>query len=170
MLVDNIIELDTYGRICSMQADIPARNSNKSKDKEDKYQCLPALAFYDFAAAFPSIAWAYLWLCMHFARFPRPFIRAFKRMYRNNVLFLRFMGGIFRAYVNASGVKTGGTASGSLFVLCIDPFLCMLRDRCHPRDIGKAFADDIGYVIFDIRFTLPVFCGMLSTFRGRIKC
>ena len=33
----------------------------------------------------------------------------------------------------------------------------MLRDRCHPRDIGKAFADDIVYVIFDIRFTLPVF-------------
>ena len=80
MLVDNIIELDTYGRICSMQADIPARSSDKSKDKEDKYPCLPALAFYDFAAAFPSVAWAYLWLCMHFAGFPRPFIRAFKKM------------------------------------------------------------------------------------------
>lgn len=155
MIVDNVIELDTYGRIVAMQAGVASSTSESVHGKVG--ECLPALAFFDFAAAFPSVAWAYLWLCMHFAGLPRPYIRAFKKVYRCNVHFLRFMGRVFQAYVNASGVKTGGTASGSIFVLCIDPFLRMLRDRCSPRDLGRAFADDIGYVMIDIRITLPLF-------------
>ena len=149
MMVDNVIEMDTYGRIFAMQLEYAPLQGGDQR--------LPAMAFFDFAAAFPSVAWRFLWLCMHFAGLPRPYIRAFKKVYANNVHFLRFMGRVFRAYTNASGVKTGGTASGTLFVLCMDPFLCMLRQRCGPRDIGRAFADDIGYVIFDIRITFPKF-------------
>ena len=102
-------------------------------------------------------------------------IRAFKKVYANNVHFLRFMGRVYRAYANASGVKTGGTASGTIFVLCIDPFLHMLRSRCGPRDFGRAFADDIGYIICDIECTLPAFAecfelfGSVSNVRLKLK-
>ena len=78
------------------------------------------------------------------------------------------MGKVYEAYVNASGVKTGGTASGTIFVLCIDPFLHMLQMQRGPRDIGRTFADDIGYVIFDLHLTLPRFAKCFRMF-GKIS-
>ena len=155
MIVDNVLEIDTYGRICSIAA--------SSNGKDTRSACpgdvsrLPAMLFSDFAAAFPSVAWGYLWMCMRFSGVPRCYIRAFKKVYYNNLHLLRFMGKVYEAYVNASGVKTGGPASGTIFVLCIDPFLRMLQAQRGPRDIGRSFADDIGYVIFDIKITLPKF-------------
>ena len=173
MLVDNVIELDTYGRVCSITAD---RYQGPAQGPESRIpKSLPALAFFDFAAAFPSVAWKYLWLCMRFCGLPKPYIRAFKKVYRNNLHFLRFMGKVYEAYVNASGVKTGGTASGTIFVLCIDPFLHMLQMQRGPRDIGRTFADDIGYVIFDLHLTLPRFAecfrmfGKISNVKLKIK-
>ena len=112
---------------------------------------------------------------MRFCGVPRPYIRAFKKVYRNNLHFLRFMGNVYEAYVNACGVKTGGTASGTIFVLCIDPFLHMLQVQRGPQDIGRTFADDIGYVIFDLHFTLPRFAecfrmfGNISNVKLKIK-
>ena len=105
---------------------------------------------------------------MKYAGLPRRYIRAFKRLYANNKHLLRFMGSVYVAYVNQSGVKTGGPASGSLFVLCLDPFLRMLQSVCQPRDIGRAFADDIGYVLYDIRITLPKFAECFTVF-GKIS-
>ena len=101
---------------------------------------------------------------MSYSGLPRAYIHAFKKVYKNNVHFLRFMGKVFRAYVNASGVKTGGTASGTIFVLCIDPFLQLLRSRIGPRDFGRGFADDIGYIILDIELTLPAFVECFQLF------
>ena len=161
IIVDNVIEVETYSRILALES--------------DGVTSLPALALFDFASAFPSVAWQYLWLCMRYAGLPRRYIRAFQKLYKKNVHFLRFMGKIFEAYVNASGVKTGGTASGTLFILCMDPFLHLLRSRCRPRDFGRAFADDVGYVIFDIRLTLPAFSdcfelfGQVSNVRLKLK-
>ena len=74
------------------------------------------------------------------------------------------MGTVYRAYVNANGVKTRGTASGTIFVLRIDPFLQLSRLRCGPRDFGRVFADDIGYVIFDLYATLLVFADCFELF------
>ena len=169
MMVDNVIEIDTYGRVASVSIDFGPNGQNSMGSK------LPIMAFFDFAAAFPSVAWMYIWLCMKYCGLPRPFRRAFQKLYKNNVHFLRFMGKVFRAYTNESGVKTGGTASGTIFVICIEPFLQMLRSRCGPRDFGRGFADDIGYVIFDLKVTLPVFkeCfdvfGIVSNVKLKIK-
>ena len=173
MIVDNVLEIDTYGRICSIAA--------SSNGKDTRSACpgdvsrLPAMLFSDFAAAFPSVSWGYLWMCMRFSGVPRCYIRAFKKVYYNNLHLLRFMGKVYEAYVNASGVKTGGPASGTIFVLCIDPFLRMLQAQRGPRDIGRSFADDIGYVIFDIKITLPKFVicfrlfGEVSNIQLKIK-
>ena len=168
-MVDNIIEMDTYQRIISL-------STRRHPDTQTSNGIGRAiLAFFDFAAAFPSVAWTYLWMCMHYCGLPRPYIRAFKKIYANNVHFMRFMGKVYRAYTNASGVKTGGTASGTIFVLCIDPFLHLLRSRCGPRDFGRAFADDIGYIVCDIESTLPKFAecfdlfGIVSNVKIKVK-
>lgn len=116
MIVDNVIEIDTYGRFAAMP----------SCSRTGEIDMLLLMAFFDFAAAFPSVAWACLWLCMRYCGLPRAYIRAFQKLHRNNAHFLRYMGKFYRAYINACGVKTGGTASGTIFVLNIDPFLQML--------------------------------------------
>ena len=161
MMVDNVIEIDTYGRIATLAG-------GSWHEHAGRHTSLAVMAFFDFAAAFPSLAWMDLWMCMSYCGLPRPYIRAFKKVYKNNVHFLKFMGKIFRAYTNASGVKTGGTASGTLFVLCIDPFLRMLRTRVGPRDFGRGFADDIGYVIFNSKLTLPAIAECFELF-GRVS-
>ena len=77
VLIDNAIEMDTEARIAAMHT------SNA------------ALLFLDFAAAFPSIAWAYLWLVLEYAGFPQIVIDSIKGLYTGNRHFLRFMGSIF---------------------------------------------------------------------------
>ena len=164
MLVDNIIEIDTYSRIAALTMEGSRASTNR-----------PAMSFFDFAAAFPSVAWKFIWLCMKYIGLPKPYMKAFRKVYANNVHFLRFMGKVYRAYVAASGVKTGGTASGSIFVLCIGPFLQLLRSQAGLRDFGRAFADDIGYVVIDITVTFPAFVkafhlfGLVSNVNLKIK-
>ena len=135
MMVDNIGELDTFGRIFASRADHSvtlAHSKSHLKAVTADGLTIPAMVFFDFAAAFPSLAWSFMWLCMRFAGLPGPYIRAFQKLYVNNNHFLKFMGQVFFAYVNMGGVKTGGPASSSLFVLCIDPFLIMLRAHAPP--------------------------------------
>ena len=166
IIVDNVVELDTYGRVVA--ATSARKRPGTTNILHDNHVNIPLMAFFDFAAAFPSVAWTYLWMCMKFSGLPRAYIRAFKKVYKNNVHFLRFMGKVYKAYTNDSGVKTGGTASGTIFVLCIDPFLHMLRTRCGPRDFGRGFADDIGYIIYDARTTLAAFAACFDLF-GRVS-
>jgi hypothetical protein len=105
MIVDNVLEIDTYGRICSITASSNGKEPNSACPGE--VSRLPAMLFSDFAAAFPSVAWGYLWMCMRFSGMSRAYIRAFKKLYHNNLHLLRFMGKVYEAYVNASGVRTG---------------------------------------------------------------
>eukprot|EP00973_Karenia_brevis_P053306 7409673-Karenia_brevis.AAC.1 len=91
MIVDNVIELDTHGRIYALSADAGGC-ANPSSHKQEEHAKFPALACFDFAAAFPSVAWQYMWLCMEFAGLPEQYIKAFKKLYANNAHFLRFMG------------------------------------------------------------------------------
>ena len=62
------------------------------------------------------------------------------------------------------GGRTIGYYLGTLAARPVDPFLQMLRSRVGPRDFGRAFADDIGYIIFNIRVTLPLVSDCLELF------
>ena len=62
MLVDTVIEIDTYSRIFALTC----------------ASGCPELALFDFAAAFPSVAWQYMWMCMQYAGLPCRYIHAFK--------------------------------------------------------------------------------------------
>ena len=53
MLVDNVLEIDTYGRICSIATRSHAKESKSASPVEERR--LPAMLFSDFAAAFPAL-------------------------------------------------------------------------------------------------------------------
>lgn len=66
-ILDNFVELDTEARIAALD---PALQ--------------PALLFFDFAAAFPSIAWAFLWMVLQAAGVPWNIIQAIRALHGNN--------------------------------------------------------------------------------------
>eukprot|EP00973_Karenia_brevis_P076961 10686698-Karenia_brevis.AAC.1 len=90
MMIDNIIEMDTASRIASKTQEARA-----------------ALIFFDFAAAFPSIAWDYMWLTLDYVGIPKKILQAIQALYCNNRHFFRFMGRTYAAHISSCGVKQG---------------------------------------------------------------
>ena len=72
MLVDNLIDMDTEARAAVL-------NSANSA----------AIFFFDYAAAFSSIAREYLWLVLGLIGLPVRIISAIKGLYRNNRHYFR---------------------------------------------------------------------------------
>ena len=137
-LIDNVIDIDTDCRIASLLCESGA-----------------ALALFDYAAAFPSIAWLYLFLVLEFSGVPSFYINFVKKLYSNAKHYLRFRGRTQYAFTPSAGTKQGCPLSGSLFVMIVDPMLALLSSRIGPRDSIRAFADDLAAVIWKIWWTLP---------------
>jgi hypothetical protein len=135
--LNNICTIDAQSRIY----DAIAHSANVSKVSE-----LPILLLFDLAAAFPSIAHAFLFAVMRFYGFPAGLIHFFTELYSGNVCFGTLGGERKRLFSILSGILQGCPASGSLFVLAVDPFYRMVKSRLS-GSISKAFADDLGTII-----------------------
>jgi len=119
----NIVDIDTYARIVTM---LSAAN------------CIPLLVLFDFATAFPSVAHKWLQLCLEYAGFPEHMRNFVKALYTDNKGFISVDGLILAFCVFGSGVLQGCPLSGSLFVICINPFLIMTKRfyPCRMRLLG----------------------------------
>ena len=137
-LIDNVIDVDTDCRIASHCCRTGA-----------------VLALFDYAAAFPSVAWLYLFLVLEFSGVPKFYIKFVKKLYTNARHYLRFLGRILYAFTPLAGTKQGCPLSGSLFVMLIDPMIALLQSRIGPRDSIRAFADDLAAVVWNMWITLP---------------
>eukprot|EP00972_Heterocapsa_arctica_P036149 5318617-Heterocapsa_arctica.AAC.1 len=73
-----------------------------------------ALIMFDFAAAFPSIARAHMWMALSAMQFPLFVIRALQSLYSNNHHYFQFAGMVAFAFTGAAGVRQGCPASSSL--------------------------------------------------------
>ena len=72
-----------------------------------------ALLFFDFAAAFPSVARHFIWIALEAIRVPKFIISALKMLYTNNVHFMQGTSGLMFAFVAKSGVRSWvGSESG----------------------------------------------------------
>eukprot|EP00972_Heterocapsa_arctica_P071080 10499933-Heterocapsa_arctica.AAC.1 len=84
---------------------------------------MPALVFWDFVAAFPSVSQAWLFTVLAAAGFPEGFLRLVHGIYFMNFAYgtdgtsHRFLFQIL------SGVVQGCPLSGLLFAVLLDPFL-----------------------------------------------
>ena len=136
-LVDNVIDIDAVSHVAAAQ-------------------CSDAvLALFDFANAFPSVAWAYLFLMLAYSGMPQHMARMIKKLYSNPQHYLRFMGLTTYAFTPAAGTKQGCPLSGSLFVMVLDPMISLLLSCLGPRDVVRGFADDLAAVIRNAWSTLP---------------
>ena len=139
-MLQNVIDVETKSLIF-------ARNKGNSS----------ALLFFDFAAAFPSIARAFIWIALIAIGFPRNVVAGIRALYKNNLHFVRTSSGLKFVFVAESGVMQGSPLSSLIFVLVTDCINRYLASLVGINDLLLAYADDLALIIehfFDLGVTL----------------
>ena len=135
---------------------------------------MPVLAFFDFAAAFPSVFHRWIFCFLRICDFPDGFVELVEGMYHMNATYVLFRSSkSFLCWVLA-GVLQGCPLSGSIFAICADPVLskmkCMLHASC--AGVVRACADDIGAALSSVRglnILKPIFDLALRTAGLKLK-
>ena len=149
-LVDNLIEVEGYA-----QSFATASAEN------------PAIVLFDIRAAFPSLAHQWFFVVMRKMGIPRFIIDALKRLYQDGVAIISLLGRRWNRIPVKSGIRQGCPASGSLFVLAMDPCFRYLMHKVGLHNgILTAFADDIAGVVKDLLAAVPIVMKCFATIAG----
>ena len=136
-LLENVLNLDTHARAQGMR---------------DGGCRIPILAFWDYAAAFPSVAHAWLFRALASAGAPDGLLSLVRGMYNFNCGYFCCDGKVFLLFCITGGVLQGCPLSGMLFAFAIDPVLRRFEGEVCAAGKGevKACADDIGAALRSI--------------------
>ena len=148
-ILSNVVEMDCQSRIAATRGNHPA------------------MIFFDFLAAFPSVSHAFLFKILEAAGIPKRFINIIKKLYTDCRHQIRIDGKLYPGPLLLGGVRQGCPLSGILFALVVDPFLRCLDAILKGDDLARAYADDIGIILCNWILTLP---GIISLFTDFAKC
>ena len=123
---------------------------------------MPIMAFYDFAAAFPSLFHEWIFLVLRAVGCPLGIINVVEGIYHENHAYIQSEGTLTFLFHILSGALQGCPLSGSLFAIAVDPFLWSIHEKVDAKDKGvtRACADDIGQSLSSIstlKVMAPVF-------------
>jgi exonuclease III len=144
-MLQNVVEIDGEMRAASLQAE------------------RPAAVFFDFAAAFPSLAHDFLFDVLEHLRLPRHFRSFVSNLYFGNGCRIAAAGDGHEGFSIRAGIRQGCPLSPLLFALCGDLLLRRLH-RILPGDLCRAYADDIGLVAKDIFASAELFVPAFGEF------
>jgi len=125
--------------------------------------------FWDFVAAFPSVAHGYLWSILEAVGLPWQLIRAIRKCYVNNKHLIKLDGRVFDGPSILAGVRQGCPLSMLLFAIAVWPLLICLEHLKGNDDAIGGFADDIGAVFRELREKLPALFELFLRF-ARASC
>ena len=126
-----------------------------------------ALILFDFKAAFPSVSHKYMWAVLRRIGVPRKWVKALKRLYVNNVHFVKFRGKTFGSFTTSSGVRQGCPVSPLIFAVVADVLLRKLASY-FPLQMVRAFADDTAMIVDHFHRHAEVIMFLFQQF-GRIS-
>ena len=136
-------------------------------DEEMAHQALRsevgAAIFFDFKAAFPSVAHQFLRLVLQAAGLPAGILRFVDHLYSNNFCSISLGGRIFRGFELQAGIRQGCPLSPALFALATGTLLRRLR-RLDPTTMQRAYADDLAMVMPHLMRALPHLAGTFHEF------
>jgi len=139
VITQNVINVESHSISAALRVslgDCPQRLAN------------PAAVFFDFGAAFPSLAQLFLWALLRCCGIPDFVIAAVRELYRDNRHYWQFGGSLRALFTVRSGVKQGCPFSTALFVLAMDPFVAALAASIGPSGCLRVYADDIAIVLW----------------------
>jgi hypothetical protein len=128
-----------------------------------------AMIFFDFAAAFPSLAHAFLWLALEMVGFPTWLISALKACYKDCWHWLKHGRACLRVFAVLAGVKQGCPLSPLLFVIVTDPFIRAIKSVLHPQSAIRAYADDIAIILGNIWREGPAIASLFHDYK-KVTC
>ena len=107
-----------------------------------------AVVFFDFKAAFPSVAHNFLKESLALIGLPPHALHFVNSLYDDNICNISYKGNIYEGFRMECGVRQGCPISPLLFATSVDILLRILNKRI-PEGHVRAFADDIGLVVED---------------------
>ena len=123
-------------------------------DIESKAACLTrnggnrsAIIFLDFAAAFPSLARAFIWLVLKAIGFPEVVIACIAALYASNIHVIKTSTGLRFLFVAESGVMQGSPLSSLIFVIVTDCLNNFLETLLCNEDLLRVYADDTALIL-----------------------
>jgi hypothetical protein len=124
-----------------------------------------AMIFFDFAAAFPSLAHAFLWMALEMMGVPVGVIYALKACYKGCWHWLRYGRACLRVFAVLAGVKQGCPLSPLLFFIATDPFIRAVKSTLHPQSAIRAYADDIAIIVRNLWREGPAIAAMFELYK-----
>ncbi len=122
-----------------------------------------AAVFFDFAAAFPSLAHDFLSDVLEHLQLPRQFRAFVANLYLGNGCRIAAAGDNHDGFSIRSGIRQGWPLTTLLFAVCGDLLLRRLQQLL-PGDLCRAYADDIGLVAKDLFASAEVFVKVFEEF------
>ena len=107
-----------------------------------------AMFFFDFKAAFPSVAHSFLKQSLHLIGVPECALSFVESLYDDNHCDIAFKGNKYEGFGMFAGVRQGCPISPLLFAAAVDVLLRRLQQKI-PSGTIRAFADDIGLIVED---------------------
>ncbi|CAK0837112.1 unnamed protein product, partial [Prorocentrum cordatum] len=146
---------------------LPGRSMLANVTELERHAMLTALSkpegimvLVDFRAAFPSVSRGFLRRCLEGLGMPDGALRVLDALYDSGQCAVsRWPGFALR-----SGIRQGCPLSPLIFAAAMDLLLRVLSRRPGPEVLIRAFADDVGIVLADMRRQLPILQQALSEF------
>ena len=121
----------------------------------------PAAIFFDFEAAFPSLAHQYLFRVLDALQLPATVCRFVRALYWGHGCRISLGGATVRGFSITAGIRQGCPLSPLLFALIADLLLRKL-DRSLEGLLQRAYADDLAVVVADLGRSLPIMVHLFS--------
>ncbi|CAK0879300.1 unnamed protein product [Prorocentrum cordatum] len=113
-----------------------------------------AAIFFEFRAAFPSVAHDFLRCVLSHLRLPGWFLHFFEALYKDNKCELVVAGSRHPGFALKAGIRQGCPLSPLIFAVAADILLRRLR-RLSLGSLRRAYADDLAGVVPDYLRELP---------------
>eukprot|EP00974_Lingulodinium_polyedra_P058656 5646829-Lingulodinium_polyedra.AAC.1 len=91
-----------------------------------------AIVLFDFAAAMPSVAWAWLWMVLAAQRVSATIIQLWMNFYGPARAHVEYLGNYAGAFEVQGGIRQGCPAAALSVCLAINPFLYWVSSAVSP--------------------------------------
>ena len=143
------------------QGFVPGRSMLSNVVDIDEIMMLTALSqprgsagFFDFQAAFPSVAHDFLMAALRAAGLPGWLTRFVEYLYEHNNCKMVVGGKLHTGFSSHAGIRQGCPLSPILFAVAVDVLLRRLRAKVPGVEL-RAFADDVAAVVSDLMLSVP---------------